>query len=315
MKQCRRIEITPRVPTSRWSAGGLAEQLAARIERMIAQDSLGPDAPLVERALAARLVVSRSPVRSALRLLAARGIVERRPTGGYRVRKRPSSSPFSGRFTAQSAEEATYLKIGTDRLHGRLPERVSENDLMRRYGITRARLGAILRRIINEGWIERRPGHGWQFLPILTSGESYNQAYRFRILIEPAALLEPGYSVQAPALRRCLIEQRSLLAGAVHSVSPAQLFDANARLHESIAAGSGNVFILDALKRINRLRRLLEYRQAVDREAAARRCREHMVLIELLLSGKLSAAADFLRLHLLDAAREKADARRLALDD
>lgn len=282
---------------------------------MIAQDSLGPGAPLVERALAARLVVSRSPVRRALGLLAERGIVARRPTGGYRVRKRPSSSPFSGRFAAQSAEEATYLKIGADRLHGRLPEKVSENDLMRRYGLTRARLGAILRRIMNEGWIERTPGRGWQFLPILTGSETYAQAYRFRILIEPAALLEPGYTVQAAALRRCLAEQRSLLGGAVHWVSPAQLFDANSHLHESIAAGSGNVFILDALKRINRLRRLLEYRQDVERAAAARRCREHTVLIELLLSGDLSAAADFLRLHLLDAAREKADARRLTLDD
>jgi DNA-binding GntR family transcriptional regulator len=50
----------------------------------------------------------------------------------------------------------------------------------------------------------------------------------------------------------------------------------------------------------------MEYRKAVNREAAARRCREHKTLIELLLSGQREAAGDFIRLHLRDAAREKA---------
>ncbi len=303
------------MPASQRPAGDLAEQLAARIERMISQDSLDPGTPLIERTLAERLAVSRSPVRRALRLLAARGIVATRPSGGFLVSRQPKRTLLTRSVVAEPAEESVYLRIGADRLRGRLPERVSENALMRRYGLTRTRLGAILRRIVNEGWIERTPGRGWQFLPILTSGEAYAQAYRFRILIEPAALLEPHFRVQTAALRRCLAEQRSLLEGAVHTISPAQLFDANARLHENIAAGSGNAFILDALKRINRLRRLLEYRQSVDREAAARRCREHTVLIGLLLTGELSAAADFLRLHLCDAAREKAHARSFTRDD
>jgi DNA-binding GntR family transcriptional regulator len=49
----------------------------------------------------------------------------------------------------------------------------------------------------------------------------------------------------------------------------------------------------------------MEYKKAVNREAAAQRCKEHKVLINLLLSGDLDAATDFLRLHLRDAARDK----------
>ena len=303
------------MPKTSRSPGALGEQLAGRIEELIAHEPLEPGTPLIERTLAARLMVSRSPVRAALRLLAERGTVAPRPQGGYVVQRRPRGQPFSVGFERAQPGEATYLKIGEDRLTGRLPERVSENTLMRRYGLTKAQLGAILRRIAHEGWIERLPGHGWQFLPVLTSGDTYDQAYRFRILLEPAALAEPGFRVDEPALRRCLAEQQALIDGAIRWVSPAQLFDANTRLHEAIAACSGNVFILDSLKRINRLRRLMEYRTTIDRDAAARRCLEHKRLIELLLGGHLKAAADFIRLHLRDAAREKAMGHPPALDD
>ena len=285
---------------------GLGDQLAGKLEHLIAEEPIPVGTPLAERSLAERLMVSRSPVREALRLLAERGIVGQRPEGGYVVLKRPAVSPFAAAFESEPPEEKMYLKIAEDRLAGALPERISESDLMRRYGMTKALLGTILRRIANEGWIERLPGHGWQFLPILTSSETYDQAYRFRILIESAAIQEAAFKVDEGALRKCLAEQQVLIDGAVEWASPAQLFDANTRLHETIASFSGNVFIVDSLKRINRLRRLMEYRKAVNREAAARRCREHKTLIELLLTGQKDAAADFIRLHLRDAAREKA---------
>ena len=302
-------------PTSERPSRALSEQLAVRIEQLILDTPLEPGSALVERTLASHLMVSRSPVRAALKVLADRGTVGPRPQGGYVVQRRPKRLPFGASFEQGPPGEATYLKIGEDRLAGRLPERVSENDLMRRYGLTKAQLASLLRRIANEGWIERLPGHGWQFLPVLTSGDTYDQAYRFRILLEPAALNEPGFTVDEAALRRCLAEQQALIDGAVRWVSPAQLFDANTRLHETIAACSGNVFFLDSLKRINRLRRLMEYRTTVDRDAAARRCSEHKTLIELLLAGQRQAAADFIRLHLRDAAREKAMGRPPTLDD
>jgi DNA-binding GntR family transcriptional regulator len=303
------------MPPSRRSSRGLGERLADQIEQLIAQDTMAPGTALIERALAARLMVSRSPVREALRRLAKRGTVGLRPDGGYTVRRRPDTTPFTPGFASESPQEPTYLAIAADRLAGRLPERVSENLLMRRYGLTRNRLGSILRRIANEGWIERRPGHGWQFLPILTSEETYEQAYRFRILIEPAALHEPRFKLDEAALRQCLAQQQALIDGAVQWASPAQLFDANTHLHETIAACSGNVFIVESLKRLNRLRRLMEYGKAVDREAAARRCREHKTLIELLLGGERQAAAEFIRLHLRDAARDKAKGHAPARDD
>lgn len=287
---------------------GMSEQLAQTIERWIADQGLGEGAPLPERTLAELFKVSRTPVREALQRLAQQGTIAVRPEGGYAVKTPIDPSLFAapGLKLHNEDEETVYLQIAEDRLSGLLPERVTENELMRRYGLTRAGLGAVLRRIINEGWMERLPGKGWQFLPVLSSGSAYDQGYRLRILLEPAAILEPSFKIDEQLLLKRKAEQQALVNGAVEWASPAQLFDANSRLHEAIASFSGNVFIMDGLKRVNRLRRLMEYRKNVDRVASARRCKEHLTLIELLLSGQREAAADFMRLHLRDAAREKA---------
>lgn len=286
----------------------LAMQLALNIEQLVANNELQPGDSLTERALAERFDVSRSPIRQALRLLQDKGLVTTREEGGFTISRATRRSIINALPPSSIDEvETLYLKIAQDRLEGVLPDKVSESDLIRRYSLTKARLGSILQRIVREGWIERAPGNGWRFLPILTSPDTYDQGYRFRILIESAAICEPGFKVDESALRKCLIEQQELIDGAVEWASPARLFDANATLHETIASFSGNVFIVDSLKRLNRLRRLIEYRKVVDRQAAARRCREHKVLIELLLSGQYEAAADFIRLHLRDAAREKSD--------
>jgi DNA-binding GntR family transcriptional regulator len=297
---------TPAVTRRRTSK--LADQLALGIEGLVTSGEVRAGDPLVERTLAERFSVSRSPIRQALRLLQQKGLLVEREDGGYNVAhsvRGPAIQVLASLADDLSAEESIYLKLAEDRLEGRLPDRLSESDLMRRYALTKAQLAALLQRIVQEGWIERLPGHGWRFLPILTSPETYDQGYRFRILIESAALSEPGFRVDEAALKKCLAEQQALIDGAVEWASPAQLFDANTRLHETIAAFSGNVFIIESLKRINRLRRLMEYKKVVGREAAARRCREHRVLIELLLTGQREAAADFIRLHLRDAAREK----------
>ena len=88
-------------------------------------------------------------------------------------------------------EDESYFELAEDRLAGKLPQQVTENELMRRYKLPRGRLVKILNRIAQEGWIERLPGHGWEFRQTLTSRHSYEAGYRFRATIESAAVLEP----------------------------------------------------------------------------------------------------------------------------
>ena len=288
----------------------LADVLAANIHQYIAAAGMPPGTRLPERALAEQFRVSRSPVREALRRLARQAVVSAHPDGGYAVAEGGPAVPANGHEpnTSQGDDgEAIYFRIAEERLNGELPDRFTENELMRRYGVTRAHLGAILRRMTQEGWVERLPGHGWMFLPVLTSAETYKQGYRYRLLIEAAGILEPTFELDREALLRCRAEQEALANGGAYTATAAALFDANSRLHETIAACSGNAFILEGLRRLDRLRRLMEYRKAMDRDQAERRCREHLVLIDMLLAGQQEAAADFMRLHLRNAVREKSD--------
>ena len=209
---------------------------------------------------------------------------------------------------AEPSTDERYHQVAADRLEGRLPDRVTENYLMRRYGFSRSELGETLRRMSAEGWIDRTPGYGWEFLPVLDSLAKYRDSYRFRLVIEPAAILEPTFVLNPEALRRCREDQQRLIDGGIWEVSHAALFDSNSALHEAIMECSNNAFLIEGLRRVDRLRRLMEYKKALPRERALARCREHVQLIDLLLAGHNESAAAFLREHLRSATEEKTQA-------
>jgi DNA-binding GntR family transcriptional regulator len=138
---------------------------------------------------------------------------------------------------------------------------------------------------------------------VLTSLASYEQSYRFRLLIEPAALMEPGYAVDAAAFARARAQQEAMLAGGILLYSRAETFQIGAQFHETLVAASGNAFLLDALRRVNRVRRLIEYRVHKERGRLVQECRDHVHLLDLLEAGRRDDAVAFLRVH-LDRARE-----------
>ncbi len=276
----------------------IAGSLAQHIARFIQSEGLAGGDALTERALAARFHVSRSPVRLALRELERAGVVRVSDSGGHCVADLAAAEKLADTPAAPDEDEAIYLSIGRDRLAGQIPDRTSENELLRRYGITRPRMQALLRRMSEEGWVERMPGNGWRFLPILTSMQTYRQSYTFRQAIEPAALREPGFRANVPELERQLDQQHRLVAGEVLTITPVRLFQVNSALHEAICECSGNAFFIESLRRVNRLRRLIEYGQVIDREQARLRCAEHIKILELILADRREEAAQDMHRHL-----------------
>jgi DNA-binding GntR family transcriptional regulator len=83
------------------SAEDIRQQLAARI---ISRD-LAPGTPLDETSLASEFGVSRTPVREALRLLAASGLVEQKPHARSLVAK-PDEATLAGMFEVMGYLEA-----------------------------------------------------------------------------------------------------------------------------------------------------------------------------------------------------------------
>ncbi|MEU9553848.1 FCD domain-containing protein [Streptomyces fumanus] len=140
---------------------------------------------------------------------------------------------------------------------------------------------------------------------MLTSMDAYQDSYRYRLTIEPAAILEPGFVLDRDALETVRAQQQRLVDGRIHTIGNAQLYDLNSRFHEAVMACSNNTFFIDSLRRVDRLRRLIEYRRSLQRDRAALRCAEHMRIADLLLAGKRAEASAYLRKHLSSVSQEK----------
>lgn len=292
----------------------LALSLANRLVDELRADGSKPGDRVTERKIAERLRVSRSPIRGALHLLAQAGVLSQGERG-YRVADLSSADALPRLKHQHDSDEAVYLRIADDRLSERLPDRITENELMRRYDLTRTRLVRTLRRMAQEGWVERLPGHGWAFLPVLTSLEAYEDSYRFRLIIEPAALLEPRWTLDRAALEARRVEQVWLVEGGVFAVSGSRLFEMNSGMHEAIMECCGNAFFIESLRRVDRLRRLIDYRQALDREIALERCKEHVAILDLVLAKRTDEASAFMQHHLSDLHGLKTVARKAQSSD
>jgi DNA-binding GntR family transcriptional regulator len=280
----------------------LSEALAAKIIAHIDAEKLAAGTHVAAQELADRFSVSRSPINQALRLLHEKGVLAHERNRGYMVGDGGVSSQDLGLPTEEDLSRV-YLRIADDRSHGRLPAQVSEALIRSRYDLTRAQATAVLGRIAQEGWVERRPGYGWEFSEMLTTPEALVQTYRARMALEPAALFEPGYRLEPEAIERLRATELALLDGGLETMPPDALHERGVRFHETIVGAGGNPFFLDALRRINRVRRLLSYRSMTTRSRYHEQCREHLDILGLLEQKRNAEAAEALRAHLVTTIR------------
>jgi len=280
-------------------------QLAYQIAEYIKSERLPEGTRLPGRKLAEQFRVSRSPIERALRLLEAHRVVSSSGNGFVVDAALASISPELLGAQPQSRGELIYLQLAEDHATSRLPEKMSENELMRQYGASRAMILRTLQRAASEGWVERLPGRGWAFIPLLTPDLTYEQIYRYRIVIEPAAILEPTFELDRPAIEACRAEQVALFDARGPGLSPVQVFDIGSRFHQVVLNCSKNPFFIRGLDHANRTRRLVEYKKTLNSSHWRERCQEHARIAELLLDGDRAAAAKMLHGHLEQGMREK----------
>ena len=290
----------------------LSLQIADKIANHVRANRLSTGTHLGAQQLADLFGVSRIPVRAALTLLAEEGIVQAERNRGFFVAVDGGALPArdsSQREPATPWDDPLYYSLAEDWLCGRIAERIGETELMRHYGVKRHRLIKVLQRAAEDLWIERLPGHGWRFLAVMVSPQAYEDGYRFRMIVEPAALLEPTFQIDEAALALLGEQQISLLKGGFRKFSRTQLFSLNSRFHEVLVGFSHNPFLIDAVKKIDRVRRLLDFRstQTGNRDRLLKQCSEHLEIVDLLERGDNRSAAEFLREHLRGALESKRD--------
>ena len=295
------------------TTSSLATRIARDILDEIASGEIAIGEHLSAQRIADRFEVSRSPVREALLALADQGYLEQHQNRGYFVRAAPpvlQPTEKGGEIEAHPFETPNdYQRIAEDWLTNRIPAEVTEQMLRERYDLTKAQLHDILVRASREGWIERKQGYGWRFLPVAKTAEAFDQIYRFRQTIEPAAMLEPTFRVDRLVLREQRRIQERMLEHDIEPLPGERLLESGAIFHEELIKFSGNPFFHQALVRVNRMRRLLEYRTQIDRRRLYVQCTEHLEIIGLLEAGEVVDASFLMRRHLGGALSTKLPSR------
>jgi DNA-binding GntR family transcriptional regulator len=277
-------------------------RLANQILDVIRDARLERGHHLREQQLADLVGVSRTPIRSALDLLAERGIVETRKNHGFFLRE-----PFDSLHRIEievptTIEEELYAKLVRDRLDNQIANSITPSEIARRYKVERVALTRTLSRMAEDGLVARNQGHGWSFLPTLDSVVSLRASYEYRLTLEPASFLLPSFKPDQAAIERTRLQHLYLVAHPdIATVSAKQLFDTDAAFHEMFAEASGNTFFAQAIQVQNRLRRLLEFGSYVDSRRVKEWCREHLAIIEAVAAGDLAQAASRMRAHLEQA--------------
>ncbi|UPG74534.1 GntR family transcriptional regulator (plasmid) [Roseomonas gilardii subsp. gilardii] len=283
-------------------AADLHRDLARAIVDHLRASGAEAGMPLSENALAQAVGTSRTPLRGALPILLELGVLERSANGRLRLRRLPGAGEEIGAADGEAGDaEEFYWRVARDRIGGALPDLVGEAELMRRYGAPRGIVHRVLLQIMGEGWIERAPAGNWRFLALIDGPDSYDESYRFRRAIEPAALLDPAFSMPPLVLARLRREQQGLLEDPA-SANPREVFELNSGFHLAITQASNNRFFADAGLRVTRLRRVVGYVIALDQERLATQSAEHLAILDRIEEGDREEAARLLLSH-LDAGR------------
>lgn len=273
--------------------------LARRIIGLIREHDCPAGYQLKEQWLAGELGVSRSPVRAALRLLDRFGIVRTMPNQGSFL-ARPASELEEGNWSLPpTEEERLHAAITRDRFRNRLDRQINVTELVREYDASRSLVERVLARLADEGLVERETGRGWRFLPAVDSPDVYEESYRFRQMVEPMAILDPGFRPDPKRLGELKRQHEELVEELSRSLPSRRVVEIDAEFHEAIGDWSHNRFIQQAIQQQTRLRRLMEYQfSSVDRTRMTQSCLEHLSILEALEAGNRQQAADLLRRHI-----------------
>ncbi len=283
------------------AASDLQLVLVRRIMDQIGRQRLRAGAHLREQELAKAFKVSRSPVRGALRFLEDQGVVYREVNRGYFLLKGFKECADLPLELPQTNDEQICETIARDWFEQEISEEISETEIRRRYGLGRITGARVLQRLSDEGVITRSPGYGWRFEPTLNTQSAHDESYDFRLMTEPMSILLPTFRFSKSAGEQLRARHQAVLKNNSEHNDISFLFEIDAGFHRFIAQCSGNRFVLSAVERQNRLRRLLEYASLIDTGRLQASCREHIAIIDALRVGDRQLAADLMSRHLREA--------------
>ena len=278
-----------------------AEPLQVRLLHYLKAKNLAKGTHLKEQDLADAMGVSRTPIRKALSLLAAAGVVESRPHRGF-VLLSPANELMSAALELPvTVERQLFDRISLDQLNGNLPDSFSEDEISARYAVSRRMAERVIAELRDESLIVPASPGRYKFNETLATAESSDASYAFRLCLEPQIPLLDSFAPSPEAVRRCRDEHRQFLEMDHSRRTNRMAYRLDADFHEMLAEASRNQFFHAAVVHQNRLRQLLEYRDFRNEKRVLVWCQEHLDILDCVEAGNKEQASEKLRSHLLNA--------------
>ena len=122
-------------------------------------------------------------------------------------------------------------------------------------------------------------------------------SYRFRQIVEPAAILSDRYEIDYAVLRTLDDDHEQAISN-VLQMDRRRLFDLDARFHKTVAQGARTNELVQSIERQNNIRRVTEYLGFVRIERLRKSMIEHRQILAALFEGNRQLAASLMHIHL-----------------
>ncbi len=273
-------------------------KLARKITEIVLERGFAQGDHLPESTLSEACGVSRTPIRSALKLLENNEIVQRRDEGGYFLHVSPERLTADGLSELKEMEDNLAARILSDRAERRITDVQSVSALVRRYDAPRSSVLNALKILSSDGIVTQLPGRAWAFQPILDTANALNDSFAFRLALEPQAITAPGFrmdSQKTGLLRQQLEEFLERPDGALSATAFLHL---DCAFHSFVAESSGNRFAKGALLAHQRLRLSTQKNHSIPDFRLRQSLEEHLDILDSLERSQLQLAADQMVVHL-----------------
>ncbi len=296
--------------TKRPKASRLQSELARRILRLLKQQGAGPGHHLVELELCRSFGVSRTPVRGALKLLAANGMVTPRAGRGLVLAKMPPAGDDAGSDTGDHTGDDTgdqddhrlFDALARARAAGKLSDQFNQQEVVRRFHVPVGTVLTVLRHLAELGVVERKRGHGWAFVP--DPSRILTESYALRRALEPQMLLQPGFKLDRAWARQARSQHQSLRKKPWRAGDGVRFHAVNADFHEQLARCCANRAMLRAIQQQNRLRHFLIGQWDYPADQIHSAIDDHLEILAALEAGYADKAAALMLHHLTQSATQ-----------
>jgi DNA-binding GntR family transcriptional regulator len=275
-------------------ASRLQAELARKILRLLKEQTAQPGHHLVELDLCGAFGVSRTPVRGALKLLAAEGIVTTRGGRGFLLAKMPAATDEDE--GEDEEDQRLFEALARARSASKLADQFTQQEVVRRFDAKLGPVMRVLRHLAELGLVERKPGNGWAF--VADPGRILNESYAFRRALEPQMLLQPGFRLDRGWAERARSLHNKLRKKPWRAGDGATFHGVNAEFHEALARCSGNRAMLKAVQRQNQLRDFLIGQWEYPVEQVHSAIDDHLEILAALEAGYADKAAALMLHHL-----------------